>query len=565
MVSKGSERILGVRAPRRTVLKGATGAAAGFAAFGVTGKAYRRARAQDNIRTQILQIPGVGAGSPTEDDMARVGELCLEPTKANVQQGEFNGVQLRFLGLNNQGLHNYNFRAFLRSWEEYTGASIEWIDLAQADYNARLQQSIATGTVDFDVTEMGAPFEGDVLGKGLASEMPAWVAEQIDMSDYVGILQPPVGTWNGKTYRVSCDGDTHNLNFRTDVFSDAGLAEEWAASGGQGEWGVPKTFQQVQAVSAFLSGKQLNGQPLYGWLDVCAPWGGFGWYFFASRATAYAKHPDDQAWLFDIDTMKPRVNNPAFVRAIQDVIDTLPYAPPDQINADGNTTGFSQFLGGTGSMCSWWGDIGSNAKTSDSSVIGDVCGFDILPGSDDVYNAATGQWDTLPDGPSYAPNNAYIGWGIYVMNSVDSDPVKQKAAWSVAAHLGGKDLSLWAAAYPSGFQPYRQSHFNIEEWVAAGYDEAFITDYLNSQADSYNHPNAAIEPRIPGIFQYYSRAEEILAEAYAGNIDAQTAGDNMAAAWDEITDGIGRESQIQLYQAALGGGGGATPAASPTG
>ena len=564
MVSKNSERILGVRAPRRTVLKGATGAAAGFAAWGVKGKSYRRARAQDDIRTQILQIPGVGAGSPTEDDMARVGELCLEPTKANVQQGEFNGVQLRFMGLNNQGLHNYNFRAFLRSWEEYTGASIEWIDLAQADYNARLQQSIATGTVDFDVTEMGAPFEGDVLGKGLASEMPAWVAEQIDMSDYVGILQPPVGTWGGKTYRVSCDGDTHNLNYRTDVFSDAGLAEEWAASGGQGEWGVPKTFQQVQAVSAFLSGKELNGQPLYGWLDVCAPWGGFGWYFFASRATAYAKHPDDAAWLFDVDSMKPRVDNPAFVRAIQDVIDTLPYAPPDQINADGNTTGFSQFLAGTGSMCSWWGDVGSNARTSDSSVIGDTVGFDILPGSDDVYNSATGQWDTLPDGPSFAPNNAYIGWGIYVMNSVDSDPVKQKAAWSIAAHLGGKDLSLWAAAYPSGFQPYRNSHFNIEEWVAAGYPEDFITSYLNSQANSYNHPNAAIEPRIPGIFQYYSRAEEILAEAYAGNIDAQTAGDNMAAAWEEITDTIGRESQIELYQAALGGGGSATPAASPT-
>ena len=87
--------------------------------------------------------------------MAKVGELCLGPTKANVAEGEFKGVKLSFMGLNNQGLHNYNFRAFLRSWEEYTGASIEWIDLAQADYNARLQQSIATGTVDFDVCEMG--------------------------------------------------------------------------------------------------------------------------------------------------------------------------------------------------------------------------------------------------------------------------------------------------------------------------------------------------------------------------------------------------------------------------
>ena len=71
------------------------------------------------------------------------------------------------------------------------------------------------------------------------------------------------------------------------------------------------------------------------------------------------------------------------------------------------------------------------------------------------------------------------------------------------------------AAYPSGFQPYRNSHFNYDEWEAAGYDRAFIEDYLGSNADSYNHPNAAIEPRIPGIFQYYSVAEDELAKGYA--------------------------------------------------
>ena len=60
--------------------------------------------------------------------------------------------------------------------------------------------------------------------------------------------------------------------------------------------------------------------------------------------------------------MKARVNNPAWVRAIQDVLDILDCQPPDQINADPGTTGFSQFLAGTGSMVSWWGDVGSNAK-----------------------------------------------------------------------------------------------------------------------------------------------------------------------------------------------------------
>ncbi len=547
------ENLVRAGATRRDVLKGAASMAAIAAASGTgLGALTRPASAAEELRAKILQIPGVGKGQPTDADFQKVGELCLGATKANVKEGEFAGVELKFMGLNNQNLHNVLFRGFLKPWEAYTGAKISWIDLAQADYNARLQQSIATGTVDFDIAEMGAPFEGDVCGKGLTSEMPDWVKKQIDIDDLVNYLKPPVGTWNGKQYRVTIDGDTHNFNYRTDIFADADLAKEWKASGATTEWGVPKTWQQVQAVTKFLKGKKFKGQDVYGYLDAPKAWGGFGFYFLGSRATAYAKHPDDKAWLFDPDTMKPRVNNPAWVRAIQDVIDALPSEPADQINADPNTTGFQQFLAGTGSMIPWWGDIGSNAKTNDSSVIGDLCGFDILPGSDDVYNSKTGQWDKLPGGPNYAPNLAYLGWGIYVMARVDSDPKKQKAAWSAAAHLGGKDLAIWTAMYPSGFQCYRNSQHNIDEWVAAGYDKAFISNYLDSQFNSYNHPNGAIEPRIPGIFQYYSAAEDILANTFAGKMKAQEGADAIAAAWEKLTDQIGRENQIKLYKVSLG-------------
>ena len=536
---------------RRTWLKG-TAAVSAASATGSLGMLTTPASAADDLRAQILKIPGVGKGSPTDADWQKVGEMCLGATKASIKEGEFKGVELSFMGLNNQNLHNLLFRGFLKPWEAYTGAKISWIDLAQADYGPRLQQSIATGTVDFDIVEMGAPFEGDICGKGLASEMPAWVKKQIDFDDLVNYLKPPVGTWNGKQYRVTIDGDCHNFNYRTDYFADADFAKAWKDEGHQGDWAVPTTWQKVQEVTKFLKGKKIKGQDAYGYLDPCKGWGGFAFYFLGSRATAYAKHPDDKAWLFDIDTMKPRVNNPAWVRAIQDVIDALPSEPADQLNADPGTTGFQQFLAGTGSMLSWWGDIGSNAKTSDSSVVGDTIGFSILPGSDDVYNSKTSAWDKLPSGPNFSPNMAYLGWGVYVMARVDADPVKQKAAWSAAAHLGGKDLSLWTAAYPSGFQPYRNSHFNIPEWVAAGYDEAFITSYLKSEADSYNHPNAAIEPRIPGIFQYYSAAEDELAKIYAGKSTAQAGADAIAAAWEKITDGIGRDKQIALYKASLG-------------
>ena len=540
------------KASRRTFLKGAAGAGAVAAMSGGLSSVASSAFGASDLRSAILKIPGVGVGSPGDADWQKVGEMCLGGTKERVKEGEFNGVEISFLGLDSLNLHNMLHRGFLKPWEKYTGAKIKWIDLAQADYNARLQQSIATGTVDFDIVQSGAPYEGDLCGKGLTSEMPGWVADQIDLADYVGYLQAPTGTWDGKTYRISIDGDCHNFNYRTDYFENEDLAKAWKDEGHSGNWEVPTTWQKVTEVSKFLKGKKHAGFPAYGYLDVQKGWGGFGFYFLGSIATAYAKHPDSPAFLFEPETMKPMVNNPAWVRAIQDVLDRRDCQPPDQINADPGVTGFSQFLAGTGSMVSWWGDVGSNANTSDESLVQGNVGFDILPGSDDVYNWKTGKWETLSSGPNYAPNMAYIGWGLYCMKTVDMDTTKRKAAWSACAHIGGKDLSLWMSMYPSGFQPYRNSHFNIDEWVGAGYTNAFASDYLASEADSYNHPNAAIEPRIPGIFQYYSIAEDELSKIYAGEYDAQTGADNIAAAWDKITDQIGRESQIKLYKGSLG-------------
>ncbi len=536
---------------RRNLLKGTTGLAAASLLGGVVA-APQQALAADDLRAAILKIPGVGKGQPTDADWQKVGEMCLGATKASVKQGELAGVELSFMGLNNQNVHNVLFRGLSKAWADYTGVKINWIDLAQADYNARLQQSIATKTVDFDVIEMGAPFEGDVCGKGLASEMPDWVKKQLDMDDIVNYLKPPVGTWAGKQYRVTVDGDCHNFNYRSDVFADKGLGDAWAKAGNKMPWGVPRTWQQVNAVTKFLKGQKMDGKDVYGYLDPTKGWGGFAFYFLGSRATAYAKHPDDKAWLFDVDTMKPRVNNPAWVRAIQDVVDSLPFEPADQLNADPGTTGFQQFLAGTGSMLSWWGDIGTNVYTNDSSTIQNKAAFDILPGSDDVYNAKTGKWDKLASGPNFAPNLAYLGWGIYVMARVDADPKKQKAAWSLAAHLGGKDIALWMAAYPSGFQCYRNSQHNVDEWVGAGYEKNFISNYLDSQFNSYNHPNGAIEPRIPGIFQYYSAAEDILAQIYSGKVKVQEGADQIAAAWEKLTDQLGRDNQIKLYKGSLG-------------
>ncbi len=219
--------------------------------------------------------------------------------------------------------------------------------------------------------------------------------------------------------------------------------------------------------------------------------------------------------------MKPRVNNPAWVQRdpgrdrlslpspIRRTRSTPIRAPPPS----------SSSSAGTGAMrLTWWGDVGSNARTSDTSVVGDVVGFSITAGRRRRSTTPRpAQWDKLASGPNFAPNMAYLGWGVYVMAARRTTMKKQKAAWSAAAHLGGKDISLWMAAYPSGFQPYRNSPLQLRRMGGGRLRPRPSSRTTSARtSDSYNHPNAAIEPRIPGIFQYYSIAEDELAKGFAG-------------------------------------------------
>ena len=210
--------------------------------------------------------------------------------------------------------------------------------------------------------------------------------------------------------------------YRKDYYENEEFAAGWAESeyNTDGtEWAVPETWEELNAQSKFLAGKTdpTFGGPAYGVLDpLNYLWGGFGFYFLVDRAVAYSKHPDSDAFLFDPETMEPLVNNPGWVQAIQDVIDLINTDgayPPDQFNQDPGNLWTNQFLPGTGSSIVWWGDVGSNARTSDTSVVGDAHRLRHQPGRRARLQLAD---RGVGGDPEQSPNNAYIGWGIYVTN-----------------------------------------------------------------------------------------------------------------------------------------------------
>ena len=75
---------------RRQMLKGT----AAVGAMAMMPKGAAMAAAHGSVRAEILKIPGVGAGSPTDSDWQKVGELCLGATKENVAAFEARRAEL---------------------------------------------------------------------------------------------------------------------------------------------------------------------------------------------------------------------------------------------------------------------------------------------------------------------------------------------------------------------------------------------------------------------------------------------------------------------------------------
>ena len=58
--------------------------------------------------------------------------------------------------------------------------------------------------------------------------------------------------------------------------------------------------------------------------------------------------------------------------------------------------------------------------------------------------------------------------------------------------------------------------------------------------------------RIPGTFEYWDILDKNLSATMSGEMSAQEALDATAAAWEGVTDRLGRDSQLQYYQDAIG-------------
>jgi len=426
-------------------------------------------------------------------------------------------------------------------WTEKTCGTVKVVEFPWSELYPKIVTTLTSGDDAFDVVAFAPAWAPDFTP--YLSEMPVKYQEGEDWLDIAPVYREALMVWKGKILSQTMDGDVHTYTYRIDLFEDE--ANKTAFKGKYGyDLAIPKSWKEYLDIAEFF---QNNVDGVWGTAEAFRRGGQQFWFFF-SHAAAYTSHPDHPgSMFFDPDTMKAQINNPGWVRGLEEYIRASKLAPPAALNFSFGEVN-AAFAGGQVAQSIGWGDTGViGADPKQSKVAGNV-GSAVLPSANEVWNYTTGKWDKF-DEILNTPFMAFGGWQA----AVPSSSSKQEAAWDFISYLTSPEVSGQAAVTGgTGVNPYRISHTtNLERWATI-FSDREAAEYLGAQQASVTADNVALDMRLPGYFSYTEILEIELSKALAGDVTPQAALDKVAVEWDNLTETFGQESQLEAYRASMG-------------
>ncbi|NAZ36345.1 extracellular solute-binding protein [Rubellimicrobium sp. CFH 75288] len=464
--------------------------------------------------------------------LAAAPALACEP--------DFTGVTLTVSTQNGPAIASA-LQAAGRSWSERTCGTVNVVEFPFGELYPKFLTAMSQQTGDFDVIGFVPAWLPDFAP--FLATAPETFTQGEDWEDIHPVYRERLMVWEGEVKSVTMDGDMHMLNLRADLLEDP---EEQAAF--EERYGyplaAPTTWAEYRDHAEFFTRPD---EGLYGTAEAYRRGGQQFWYFF-SRAASYTNHPDNPgSMFFDPETMDAQINNPGWLRALEEYKAALEFNPPGALN-NGSGDVRPLYAGGTVAMNIDWADSGVLRATEGGPEAEGTVRTAMLPGSTEIWNHVTGEWDSF-DEVIHSPFLAFGGWQL----GVPADSRNQEAAWDFVAEVVSPEVSSAALVTAnSGVNPYRFSHYaDTQNWSAI-FTEEEAASYLGAQRASLDAPNVALDLRLPGFFSYTEVLEIELSKALAGEVEPQAALDAIAAEWNRLTDEFGRDSQLAAYRASVG-------------
>mmetsp|Transcript_24890 Transcript_24890/g.62500 ORF Transcript_24890/g.62500 Transcript_24890/m.62500 type:complete len:820 (+) Transcript_24890:396-2855(+) len=355
---------------------------------------------------------------------------------------------------------------------------------------------------------------------------------------------------DGQVYTIPLDGDMHALYYRTDVLESHGIA-------------VPRTWEEFAAAAEQLHGEDFNGDGVPDYAVCLARGPRFqGGYFLLHMIAPYLQRMGtDEGFFFDVDTMEPLALQEGFRAGVEMYMRLREFGPPLEWNV---VDAMEQMAAGRCALAPTWANVGPISRDTRHHAFStwDKLGVSLLPGSEDVWDRVQQRWIHCPDelvecplasgdGVNHAPLAANGGWAGGVPAAISQE--RRDAAYAFLAFMSSPEISNQDVLAGQALDPYRAGHFDLDRWVASGFDRASALNQIEGWTATLGHPNVAADLRMNGADEYMNVIlDDLMWAMNNNNITQEQFVQQLYSRWNGLTESLGRAEQRRQYRALIG-------------
>jgi len=331
--------------------------------------------------------------------------------------------------------------------------------------------------------------------------------------------------WADTWYYMPMDGDQRQLYYNTIAFEREENKKAFKEKYGY-DLKPPDTFEEYLDMAEFFNEKDWDGdgQIEYGTAEHLKR-GRFAFWAFKARFAAYG------GIYFD-ENMKPLVNTPNGRFALKNLVKTVPYMAPGAYNFGSPEVKDAIARGNVALGLSWssGGRVVMDPKASE--MVGKVFpklkpGGPLKDGTINRRPGVGGWWLGIPKYTTEKQKEAAIKvMEIYyrpeIRNKIFLDDAAAEDPWAVSFLESEAFANMWPE-YPEYSKAYaRVSHETLKHGMP--------------------------DMQIRGTHEYMIAAEDEILAALTGKKTAEQALADIEAAWNKITDRLGRNEQIEQWK-----------------
>lgn len=378
------------------------------------------------------------------------------------------------------------------------------------------------------------------------TEQDSAKAEAEDTFHYMDIapaFRELVSRYGTDRLGLPCGGSALVLVYRQDALGSPSNRAAAQQAGVSLE--PPSTWAQLDALARFFQGRDWNGDPGpdHGIVLVLgSDTEDLGNSTFLARAASLGQHRDHYSFLFDAETMAPRIEAPPFVEALKAIVSLKALGPPGMERFDAEAAR-AAFRAGKVAM------LIDRAERAAAWSHGKPLSVAPLPGSERVFEPGQKAWQSAspPNSPSYLPRGG--GWLIGISRHLAG--TKLEAALDFAKYLAGPENSNRLRAERTlPMLPVRTTQFGAGLPDPTSSPDVGSREWSEAVRRTLLAERVVPGLRIPLAGGYLEDLAKGRSEALAGHT-AEQALHAVAQAWAERTKILGPEHQAWHYRRSL--------------